>query len=106
MLGMNNDEPASRIENAVRSNQPLQLIMLGAIAARIQHDVVAFWCQRAMRFPNQPRVANNLARLHPEIAEAEFAIALRPTHEPESSRTWYKRQCRFDGWRKCQPVYQ
>jgi hypothetical protein len=61
--------------------------MLGTVAAGIQHDIVAFRRQRAVRFPNQPRVANDLARLHLEIAEAEFAVALGPIHALESSDT-------------------
>jgi hypothetical protein len=61
--------------------------MLGTVAARIQHDIVAFWCQRAVRFPSQPCVANSLTRLQLEIAEAEFAVALGPIHALESSDT-------------------
>ena len=61
--------------------------MLGAVAAEIQHDIVAFRRQSAVRLPDQPRIANDLARLHLEIAEAEFAVALGPIHQLESSDT-------------------
>ncbi len=73
------DEPPCWVQHAVRSDQPLLVGMLGGVAGRVQHDIVAGRGERPVALPAQERVRQQRARLQRQVAEFEPARVRRPT---------------------------
>src|SRR6185369_17716120 len=60
--------------DAVRPDQPAQIVVRSRVAARIDNDVVARRIQTAVGLPHQPGVPDDSAPLHLEVAEGEGPV--------------------------------
>jgi hypothetical protein len=74
------DEPARWIDDAIGPDQPLEVRVLGGIAARIEDDVVVGRRERAVGLPGQAGVAQHLARGQWGVASLEDPRLRPPVH--------------------------
>ena len=87
------DAPPVGIKDAVGSDEPSHVRMLGAIAAGIEDQIVPGVIQGAVPLSANLGIPDDAAFLRSEVAKREGAAFLDPTRGCHPSRTPSSRQC-------------